>query len=68
MVIMLKFNIKCMKIYKNQINVCRRQQPYLIMHVAMNRVDPVVVAQTLTLAHRGLPTPYGGRQLLLVKF
>ena len=23
--------------------VCRRQQPYLIMHVAMNRVDPVVV-------------------------
>ena len=43
MAIMLKFNIKCMKIYKNQINVRRRQQPYLIMHVAMNRVDPVVV-------------------------
>ena len=42
--LMFKFNMKRMKIYKNQINgMPYRQQPYLIMHVAMNRVDPVVV-------------------------
>ena len=23
--------------------VCHREQPYLIMHLSMNRVDPVVV-------------------------
>ena len=32
--------------------VCRRQQPYLIiMHVAMNRVDPVVVHYLLMSLH-----------------
>ena len=41
--IMLKFNIKCMKIYKNHINGMPETAALFNMHVAMNRVDPVVV-------------------------